>query len=91
MIIPSVNLEILFSLRLFFPLKISNISTNMQLDEHVSSNAHTRDILNDDIEPRRSKRQTTATSFRPDFLTSFVIEISDIAYIFCMDEDTKNP
>lgn len=41
-----------------FPLKKSSINTEIQLDEYVSSsNAYNRDVLNDYVEPERSKRQ----------------------------------
>lgn len=80
-----------------FSLKKSSINIDIHLDEYVSSSStQNRNTFNDDMEPRRSKRQRTVTSFRPDFLTSFVIEISyldlisdSIAHAFLIDKDIK--
>ena len=45
------------------------------MPEHVNLPAFTSSVRELVTEPRRSKRQRTETSFGPDFITSFVVEV----------------
>jgi len=64
--------EHVFPLKKDVPHAVPNaISKSMNLPGSSSS---TRELV---IEPKRSKRQKTETSFGPDFITSFLVEVFD--------------
>ena len=81
-----------------FPLKkdVPHVVSNV-VPEHVNLPASSiRDLV---IQPRRTKRQRTATSFGPDFITSFLVEvlkssdvdalIDEFVSLFLLKEDPK--
>ena len=59
-----------------FPLKKNNIQSGTSSSTIASSSLSLPDIHND--EPRRSKRQKTGTSYGPDFITAFLIDLKEV-------------
>ena len=55
-----------------FPMKL-NVQASLPVPSPSSSVVH-HDIASSNVEPRRSKRARTESSFGPDFITAFLIE-----------------
>jgi len=83
-----------------FPLKkgVTHVVSNV-VSESMNLPASSSSITELVTEPRRSKRQRTETSFRPDFITSFLVKIlekfdidaliDEFMSLFLLEKDPK--